>query len=197
MKTIVLTSLVILALIIGCEDEITGPIENESVTFLDLPDSPDLGDTTRFDSYYMIRGSYGTTIQFNRQFTGGPFGQYSITATLEIDSGTIAFNDSLLCQLSVYVSNTCVHIIPIEPFFAHPFKLSVKYKGIDLQQFKISDLQFAYTNENNVPSDVTYDAISIDYVTGTLEVVNAIIQYDPRQTPDSKYGWVRKSVTGN
>jgi hypothetical protein len=186
--------LFLLLAVAGCEDKSTDPPETEQRNFLSLPANSAIGDTTKFDNYYMIHGSYGTTIQFTRQFTGGPFGQYSITATLAIDSGTIAVSDSLLCLLSVYVINTCVHIEPIEQFFAHPFKLSLKYTGVDLQGLDLSDLQFVYTNEDDVTLDVTYDSITLDYVTGTLEVVNAIIIYDPRHVPDSKYGWVRKAL---
>ena len=193
MKTAILIFLLILISFLGCDDNSTEPVEDSEFSFLSLPGDPALGDTTKFDSYYMIRGSYGTTIQFNRQFTGGPFGQYGIWATLEIDSGTIAFSDSLLCLLSVYIENTCVHIEPIEPFFAHPFKLSLKYTGLDLFGQDLTDLQFIYTNEADVNLQVTYDSIMLDYVTGTIEVVNAIVEYDPRQVPNSKYGWVRKA----
>lgn len=177
----------------GCNDNSTDPVEDPQLNFLKLPDSPALGDTTRFDNYYMIRGSYGTTIQFNRQFTGGPFGQYSIEASLSIEAGTIPATDSLLCQLSVYVENTCVHVFPIEPFFIHPFKLSVKYTGLDLKGIDLNDLQFVSFNGSNSKLDVRYDFVSIDYVTGTLEIVNAVVKYSPQIDPDSKYGWVRKA----
>lgn len=193
MKKLFLIYIVLLVTVSGCGDNSTDAPETETRKFISLPADAALGDTTKFDSYYMIHGSYGTTIHYKRQFTGGPFGQYEIWATLEIDSGTIAVSDSLLCLLSVYIVNTCVHIEPIEPFFAHPFKLSLKYTGLDLQGQDLTDLQFVYTNESDVTLDVTYDSIRLDFVTGTLEVVNAIIEYDPRHVPDSKYGWVRKA----
>lgn len=181
----------------GCDNNPSEPVENTELSFLSMPDNPALGDTTEIENYYMIHGSYGTTIQFYRQFAGGPFGQYSVWATLEIDSGTIAFSDSLLCLLSVYVKNTCVHIFPVEQFFAHPFKLSVKYTGLDLQGIQLGDLQFIAMDGSNDALDVTYEAASIDYSTGTIEIVNAIIKYDPTIDPDGKYGWVRKSVVQN
>lgn len=193
MKKVILTFLLLLISFLSCNDNSTDPIEDPQLSFLSLPGNAALGDTTRIDKFYMLRGSYATTIQYDRQFTGGPFGQYTISATLYIEAGTIAATDSLLCQLSVFVENTCVHIFPIEPFFAHPFKLSIKYTGIDLQNFKLSDLQFVSMNGDNQILGVTYDAASIDYVTGTLEIVNAVVKYSPQIDPDSKYGWVRKA----
>ncbi|MFI5237573.1 MAG: hypothetical protein ACHQLA_06540, partial [Ignavibacteriales bacterium] len=117
MKKLFLIYIVLLVTVSGCGDNSTDAPETETRKFISLPADAALGDTTKFDSYYMIHGSYGTTIHYKRQFTGGPFGQYEIWATLEIDSGTIAVSDSLLCLLSVYIVNTCVHIEPIEPFF--------------------------------------------------------------------------------
>ena len=193
MKNIFLLYIILLFVVAGCGNEITDSEETQQLNFIDLPSNPALADTTKFDNYYMIHGSYGKTIQYTRQFTGGPFGQYSITATLAIDSGTIAVSDSLLCLLSVGAKNTSALVSPIEQYFAHPFKLTLKYTGLDLQGLNISDLQFIYTNEADVTINVTYDSITLDYVTGTLEVVNAIIKYDPKQVPDAKYGWVRKA----
>lgn len=197
MKNIFLIYTILLFVVVGCGNEITDPEETQQLIFIDLPSNAALGDTTKFDNYYMIHGSYGKTIQFTRQFAGGPFGQYSITAKLTIDSATIAVSDSLLCLLSVGATNTSAIVSPIEQYFAHPFKLSLKYTGLDLQGLDISDLQFTYTNEADVTINVTYDSITLDYVTGTLEVVNALIKYDPKQVPDAKYGWVRKAENSN
>ena len=193
MKRILLMCLVSVFAVIKCSSDVMDPSETEKRMFIALPADTALGDTTKIDNYYMIHGSYGTTIQFSRQFTGGPFGQYSISATLTIDTGTIPASDSLLCLMSVYVKNSCVHISPIEQYYVHPFKLTITYTGLDLQQLDFSNLQFAYSNEKDVYFNVNYDSIIMDYVTGKLEVVNAIVQYDPRQVPDGKYGWVRKS----
>lgn len=193
MKKLLLIYLYFLLVVVGCGDKSTDPPETEARIFISLPVNAALGDTTKFDNYYMIHGSYGKTIQFTRQFAGGPFGQYNITATLAIDSGTIAVSDSLLCMLSVGATNTSALVSPIEQYFAYPFKLTLKYTGLDLQGQDLSDLQFVYTNEADVTINVIYDSITLDYVTGTLEVVNVVIKYDPKQVPDGKYGWVRKA----
>ena len=193
MKSKILITLISVLVVIKCSSDISDPDETVKRTFLDLPAGTALGDTTKFDNYYMIHGSYGTTIQFNRQFAGGPFGQYNISASLFVEAGTIPASDSLLCQLSVYVKNTCVHIFPIEQFFSHPFKLTIKYTGLDLQGINLSDLQFVLLTGSSDILDVTYDAVSIDYVTGTLEIINAVVKYDPKIDPDTKYGWVRKA----
>ena len=193
MKKTLLLYLVLLFIAISCDNGSVDPPQPVQRNFIDLPVDPALGDTTKFDSYYMMHGSYGTTIQFDRQFLGGPFGQYGISATLTIQTGTIAATDSLLCLLEVFLRNTCVHVSPLEQYFAHPFKLTLKYSGLNLQNLDLSNLEFTYTNENDVAIAVSYDSIIIDYVTGTIEVVNAIIQYDPKQVADGKYGWVRKA----
>ena len=191
-ESIILIYLVLLFLVIGCGDELLDPAENQQFIFLDLPANSALGDTTNFDNYYMMHGSSGYTIQFNRQFAGGPFGQYSISASLVIQVGTIPAADSMMCMLSVGATNTSSMVSPLEQYFMHPFKLTLKYTGIDLQGLDINDLQFVCTNGTDVPLDVTYDSVTLDYVTGTLEVVNAVIQFDLRQVADSRYGWVRK-----
>ncbi|HEY7751631.1 MAG TPA: hypothetical protein VH917_05010 [Ignavibacteriaceae bacterium] len=192
MKALFLISLFLLAIAIGCGDEVLDP-EDQQYIFIDLPANTTLGDTTNFEKHYMMHGSYGTTIQFNRQFAGGPFGQYTISATMVIDSGMIAMTDSMMCMLSVGAKNTSAMISPLEQNFAHPFKLTLKYTGLDLQGLSLGNLQFVCTNGSDVTFDVVYDSITLDYVTGTLEVVNARVQFDPRIEPDSRYGWVRKA----
>ena len=191
MKKFVLLYLALLFIVIRCDSGTVNPTETAQRKFVELPADSALGDTTRFDNYYMMHGSYGSTIQFNRQFTGGPFGQFGISATLTIEAGTIAASDSLLCLLSVNIENTSVSISPIKNYFAHPFKLTLKYNGLDLQNLDLDDLQFVNTDEKNVIIDVKYDSITMNYVTGSLEIVNAVIIYDPRIGSDSKYGWVR------
>lgn len=193
MKALSLIYLVLLLSVIGCGDEILDPAENQQFIFIDLPANSALGDTTNFDNYYMMHGSSGYTVQFNRQFTGGPFGQYSISASMVIEAGTIPAADSMLCLLSVGATNTSALVSPLEQYFMQPFKLTLKYTGLDLQGLDISDLQFVCTSGTDSTIDVTYDSVRLDYVTGTLEVVNAVIQFDPRQVPDSRYGWVRKA----
>jgi hypothetical protein len=197
MKKLSLLYILLLILFNGCGDEITDSEETVQLTFIDLPSNPALGDTTKFDNYYMMHGSYGTTIQFNRQFPGGPFGQYSISASLLIATGTIAATDSMICLLSVGATNTSSLVSPLEQYFAHPFKLTLKYTGLDLQGLDISNLKFVYTNGTDVTINVTYDSLLLDYVTGTLEIVNAVIQFDPKQVSDGKYGWVRKAQSQN
>ena len=117
MKKLLLLVIVLLFAVIRCGDEILNPAV--TLNFIALPSNLELADTTEFEYYYMMHGSYGTTIQFNRQFVGGPFSQYTISATMVIDSGTIASSDSLLCLLSVGATNTSAMVSPLEPYFTH------------------------------------------------------------------------------
>lgn len=194
MRKLILLPLVVLYVFLSsCEDEVTDPPVTTQLKFIGLPENLSLGDTTSFDIYYLMTGDYGTSIQFTRQFVGGPFGQYTISARLDIEVGTIPATDTMLCLLSLFTKNTSAIVSPIEQYFAHPFKLTITYTGLDLQNLDLTDLQFVYTNEAGLVLEVTYDSITIDYANGRLEVVNALIQYDPRQVPDAKYGWVRKA----
>ena len=175
----------------SCDNGILEP-DIQPGNFIGLPENSALADTTKFDIYYDITGSYDYSIEFVRQFTGGPFGQYSISSKLLIQAGTIPNNDTLTCLLSVDVLKTDILISPIEQFFARPLKLTLKYTGVDLQGLDSTQFEFVYTNNNNVTLPVTYDSINIDTATGTLEVINALIYYDPGQVPDGRYGWIRK-----
>ena len=161
--------------------------------FINLPDNNALADTTKFDIYYDITGSYEYSIEFVRQFTGGPFGQYSISSKLLIQAGTIPNTDTITCLFSVDVLKTATIVSPLEQYFAHPLKLTITYLGVDLTGLNSTQVQFVYTNEDNVTIPVTYDYVSVDPSIGKLEVVNALIGYDPAHVPNGRYGWIRKA----
>lgn len=192
MKRVFILCIFLLISIIRCGDEILNSDELQQGKFINLPENPALGDTTKFDIIYEMTGSYGISVEFIRQFAGGPFGQYCISATLLIEAGTIANTDTLTCLLSVDAGNTSVLVSPVEQYFARPLKLTLTYCGIDLQGYDPTELDFVYSNGNGVILDVPYDFILVNIATGTLQVVNALVQYDPNQTPNSRYGWVRK-----
>jgi len=192
MRRTLLLSFLLPIIFNSCDNGLLEP-ETQPGKFINLPENSALADTTKFDINYDITGSYDYSIEFVRQFTGGPFGQYSISSKLLIKSGTIPNTDTLSCLFSVDVLKTAALISPIEQYFAHPLKLTLTYLGIDLTGLDSTQVQFVYTNENNVTLPVAYDYVSVDPSTGKLEVVNAIIQYDPQHVTDGRYGWVRKA----
>jgi len=192
-KIIFLSIFIALAIIISCGDEILNSPEPEKDNWIDLPRNPALGDTTKFDVTSKIVGAVGGTIDFTKDFVGGPFGQYCISAKLRVLSGTFACSDTIDFTLSVDVQNALVSITPVDSTFTKPLKLTLTYCGIDLSGVNISDMDFVYSDGKDTFIDVYYDDAVIDTLTGKLEVTNAHIEYIPNPIPNGKFGWVRKA----
>jgi len=192
-KIIFLSIFIALAIIISCGDEILNSPEPEQDNWINLPVNPALGDTTKFDVSSKIVGGDGGTIEFTKDFVGGPFGQYCISAKLRVLSGTFACSDTIDFTLSVDVQNALVSITPVDSTFTKPLKLTLTYCGIDLSGVNISDMDFVYSDGKDTFIDVYYDDAVIDTLTGKLEVTNAHIEYIPNPIPNGKFGWVRKA----
>jgi len=184
---------VALAIIISCGDEILNSPEPEKDNWIDLPINPALGDTTKFEISSKIVGAIGGTLDFTKDFIGGPFGQYCISAKLRVLSGTFACTDTIDFTLSVDVQNALVSVSPVDSNFTRPLKLTLTYCGIDLSGVNLSEMDFVYGNGIDTFIDVYYDDAVVDTLTGKLEVTNAHIEYIPNPVPNGKYGWVRKA----
>jgi len=182
-----------LAIIISCGDEILNSPEPEKDNWIDLPINPALGDTTKFEISSKIVGAIGGTLDFTKDFIGGPFGQYCISAKLRVLSGTFACSDTIDFTLSVDVQNALVSVSPVDSNFTRPLKLTLTYCGIDLSGVNLSEMDFVYGNGIDTFIDVYYDDAVVDTLTGKLEVTNAHIEYIPNPVPNGKYGWVRKA----
>ncbi len=194
MKKIIFSSmLVAIAIIISCGDEILNSPEPEKDNWIDLPVNPALGDTTKFDVTSKIVGADGGTIEFTKDFLGGPYGQYCISAKLRVLSGTFACSDTIDFTLSVDAQNALVSVSPVDSNFTKPLKLTLTYCGIDLSGVNLSEMDFVYGNGIDKFIDVYYDDAVVDTLTGRLEVTNAHIEYIPNPIPNGKYGWVRKA----
>ena len=192
-KIIFFSMLVAIAIIISCGDEILNSPEPEQDNWIDLPVNPALGDTTKFDVSSKIVGSDGGTIEFTKDFLGGPYGQYCISAKLRVLSGTFACSDTIDFTLSVDAQNALVSVSPVDSNFTRPLKLTLTYCGIDLSGVNLSEMDFVYGNGIDKFIDVYYDDAVVDTLTGRLEVTNAHIEYIPNPVPNGKYGWVRKA----
>jgi len=194
MKKIIFSSiLVAIAIIISCGDEILNSPEPEQDNWINLPDNPALGDTTKFDVTSRIVGGEGGTIEFTKDFIGGPYGQYCISAKLRVLSGTFDCSDTIDFTLSVDAQNALVSVSPVDSNFTRPLKLTLTYCGIDLSGVNLSEMDFVYGNGIDKFIDVYYDDAVVDTLTGRLEVSNAHIEYIPNPVPNGKYGWVRKA----
>lgn len=192
-KIIFLSVFLVFALIISCGDEILNSPEPEEDNWINLPDNPALGDTTKFDVSSKIVGSDGGTIEFIKEFIGGPYGQYCISAKLRVLAGTFACSDTIDFTLSVDAKNTSVSVSPVDSNFTKPLKLTLTYCGIDLSKVDKSQLKFGYTDGKDKFIDLVYDYVVVDSLIGKLEVSNAHIEYIPNPIPFAKYGWVRKA----
>ena len=192
-KIIFLSVFIALAIIISCGDEILDSPEPEQDNWIDLPDNPALGDTTEFDVTAGIVGVDGGTIEFTKDFIGGPYGQYCVYAKLRVLSGTFAGSDTIDFTLSVNTENALVSVSPVDSNFTKPLKLTLTYCGIDLSGLNPAEIDFVYGNGIDTFIDVNYDDAVIDTLLGKLEITNAHIEYIPNPIPNGKYGWVRKA----
>jgi len=194
MKKIIFSSVIILiAILISCGDEILKPQNIVKDNWIKLPKNTALGDTTEFNLTSKIKGSEGGTIDFTREFIGGPYGQYCVYAKLRVLPGTFACSDTIDFNLTVSVTNASVTISPVDSNFTKPLKLTLTYCGLDLSGINLSETDFVYGNGIDTFIDVYYDDAVIDTLSGKLEVTNAHIEYIPNPVPNSKYGWVRKA----
>ena len=181
MKNIFLLYIFLLFSVFACKskDSISEPFVNQPINFIDLPGDPAPGDPEEIYTEYHTITSSGGSIQFNKQLDGGPFGSFSISATLEIETGTIPVNEVFTCILIITTEKAYIQISPPEKNFAHPFKLNLKYTGIDLQNVNMNTLDFVCSNGTGETLGVEHNYITADYNTGTLEVKDALIQYNP------------------
>ena len=192
-KFFYLSTIITFAFIISCGDEILDSPEIEQKKWINLPNNPTLGDTTQFDVTSEVVGINGGSIDITKQFSGGPHGQFSVSAKLLVLSGTFADKDTINFTLSVNAANTSVTVSPVKDYFTKPLKLTLTYSGVDLSGLDSSKLAFVYSNGTDMLIDVYYEDAVVDTLTGRLEVINAYIEYMPNPLPDGRYGWVRKA----
>jgi hypothetical protein len=194
MKKIILFSMLLaLAIIISCGEEILQAPEPEQDNWVQLPVNSALGDTTEFEVSGKIVGKYGGTLDFTRQFSGGPYGDYSISAKLRVLQGTFADCDTINFKLLIDLIKASVSISPVDSSFQKQLKLTVTYNGIDLSKIDKSKLKFGYTDGKDKFIDLVYDYAVVDSLIGKLEVSNARIEYFPDPIPFGRFGWVRKA----
>ena len=190
MKNLFILYTVLLFAVIACnrkdEDEVLAPSINQSVNFINLFQDSTLVDSIKSITYCKEIGTNGGTLQFEEQFAGGPFGSFSISATIEIEPGTIPANETYLCMLSNNDVEASIYISPVKKHFAHPFKLKLKYTGIDLQRVNPKTLAFLCS----VGYPVNYASVFADSNTGTLEVNDALIPYISTMENNVKFGFV-------
>jgi hypothetical protein len=190
MKNLFILYTVLLFSVIACsrevEDEVLTPSINQPINFIDLFQDSTLVDSIRSITYCKEIGTNGGTLQFEEQFAGGPFGSFSISATIEIEPGTIPVNETFLCQLASHYKKACVYISPVKKHFAHPFKLKLKYTGIELQKVNPNTLDFLCS----IGYSVAYASVHMDNTTGTLEVNDALIPYISTVENNVEFGFV-------
>lgn len=192
-KVFLLFFILSLFFFVSCGDEVVDSPLEEQDNWIDMPDNPALGDTTKFDVTASIAGSDGGSIDFTKDFIGGPFGQYCVYAKLLILPGTFAASDTINFTLSVDVTNTTVSVSPVDSNFTKPLKLTLTYCGLDLSGVNVNEMDFVYGDGINNFVDVYYEDAVVDTLIGKLEVTNAYIEYIPNPLPNGKYGWVRKT----
>jgi len=175
MKNLFVLYIVLLFSLIACnnevEDEVLTPSINQPINFIDLFQDSTLLDTIKLFTAVKEVGASGGILQLEEQIEGGPFGSISISATLEIEPGTIPANETFMCSLTVDNVKASIQISPIEKHFAHPFKLNLKYTGVDLQKVNANILDFLCLN--GYP--VVYNCLSADFSTGTLEAKDVVV----------------------
>ncbi len=194
MKNLLILNLVLLFSVIACnsnrEDEVLSPSINQPVNFIDLFQDSTLIDSIKSFTVVKEIGANGGTLQLEKQYVGGPFGSFSISAVIEIEPGTIPANETFICQLTGNNEKACVYISPSKKHFAYPFKLKLKYTGIDLQKVNPNILDFVCSDGNNNLYPVSYNSVSVDMSTGTLDVSDAVIPYISTMGNNGEFGFV-------
>jgi hypothetical protein len=189
-KIIFSTALILVAILISCGDEVLNSPNIDEDNWIKMPENPALGDTTKFDIASKINGFDGGSIDFTKDFIGGPYGQYCVYAKLRVLPGTFASGDTIDFNLSVDVTNTSVIVSPVDSNFTKPLKLTLTYCGIDLSGLNPAEIDFVYGNGIDTFIDVNYDDAVIDTLLGKLEITNAHIEYIPNPVPNGKYGLI-------
>jgi hypothetical protein len=131
-----------------------------------------------------IVGEIGGQIILDRSYISDRGRLVTILVDLTIPAN--AFNGTRVIRLTIDDGTAAVHCLPAMSF-NFPLHLIQTFTGLDLQNYKIEEIDFVYIRKNGELEEVEKDAIIVNRLLGIVTVLDAELDHF------SRYGWVRKS----
>jgi|CZKP01.1.fsa_nt_gi hypothetical protein len=190
MKYYLLIPILAIFILAGCakENSIIGPqssqIQSKS-QWITISHSPSLSVENIYSVSKSINGNNGGSIELTQAFINDGQ-QASVTATLTIPQG--AFNGNKVISFTVNTETAEIDFTSVTPKdkdFDQSLSLDLTFSGINISEYKVSDLGFSYFDGSNiVPIKSAYENVDINQ--GLLIVLGAQINHF------SRYGWSTK-----
>jgi hypothetical protein len=190
MKYYLLIPILAIFILAGCakENSIIGPqssqIQSKS-QWITISHSPSLSVENIYSVSKSINGNNGGSIELTQAFINDGQ-QASVTATLTIPQG--AFNGNKVISFTVNTETAEIDFTSVTPKdkdFDQSLSLDLTFSGINISEYKVSDLGFSYFDGSNiVPIKSAYENVDINQ--GLLIVFGAQINHF------SRYGWSTK-----
>ena len=163
---------------------------NKTVEWLQLPAAKSNTLRKEFFTAADIADATGGTLTVNEEY-------YTLLNSLVKVYSSISFpvnymdaddddvNDVSYITMTVDDATCTSTFTPHMEFYNHPI-LNAKYEGVNLTGIDPATIEFVYLAEDGTVERMTYDALNIDVINGTLEVINAVIPHF------SRYGYVNE-----
>jgi hypothetical protein len=172
--------------VIGCSQESNmiasdNKVNTNTPNWIALPQAEVMQVNAIVSTSKTIDGPKGGTIALNNSYSSGLFGIVTLTSSLIFPKGshpgkvtfTVSHDDSY-----------CVSTFGPSYKFSKELTLNVKYTGVNLLGINPSTVKFVYLAADGSFQCAQNDGITVNFFTGTLEVINAKIPHF------SRYGFV-------
>ena len=189
MKKLLFTPLLIIALLLGCNPDVTvtSPYQTGSkstAALIKLPAPKTLSVETLNTQSKVINGDAGGvfTEQFSYQSDSGPV---TISSSLIFPANSFSGNKTI-----TQTFNTETASLDFGPSmsFSAPVKYTLTISGLDLTGISNNSIDFAYIAPDGNIMGVEYDSINIDTATNSIVVANAKLDHF------SRYGFINSII---
>lgn len=185
MKKIIYLFTILPLLLIGCSDDAiisSDPVSQQtSYRLIKLPVVEGMQVNTLYSDSRSIDGSSGGTLSLQGSYTGGPFGNVTVSSRLEFPAG--AFSGTKIISMTAddqYCASTFLPGIS----FSISGLFNITYTGVDLTGINPSTVKFVYLKNDGTLEYPSHEGITVDFNTGKISVKNVHLNHF------SRYGFV-------
>ena len=186
MKRLTLISLLAIFIFSSCQNEnsILAPESSETEysinnepNWFSLPSSDTFSLQKSFTREEWVTVSNGGSLEVDEEYEGGPFGEVDVFVNITFQPGALD-QDTYITMIAN--DNTFVFDFSPSMQFNSPAILNVKLVGVDLSGLDMETFDFYYLAYDGTYEVMQYTSLTIDELTGTLELVDAEIPHFSR-----------------
>jgi hypothetical protein len=168
--------------LIGCSEQsnVLAPDNNSNTSepnWITLPQPTGMQVNKTVSTSKRIVGKYGGTINLNTSYTGGLYGNVTITSSLYFPQYAFSYYKTFTIS---HDDAACVSTFGPSMVFNKPLTLNITYTGVDLSGINPETVKFAYLAVDGSVEYAPNSGIIVDKSTGTLRVINAVIPHFSR-----------------